>query len=433
MEDQMRTGPYEVLHWLDQLYVAAVVIENVPEFTDWGPLNANGRPNKRLRGALFRQFIENLKALGYRVDWRILNAADYGDATSRRRLFIIARRKGLIAWPEPTHEPRAGRTQPRLFGSTLTYRSALEIIDHSIKGISIFNRVRPLEGKTVKRIMAGFYRYGLPAILKASNETAIFNMNRDMRTSPASRPMPTIAANSVFGMAEYSVVHMSRDHDATPASKPLPTLTSRNNFGLAEYAVVQLNQHCDSHSIDDPLPRIAAGGGHLGLAEFVIGQHSGSVARPVDEPLPTIAADGAIGLVQPIAFGRAESYEGWTVGQPYLVSYYGTGQALSIDEPLDTVTSKPRFALCVPLSKGSQSDRLYVDILYRMLQPHELAAAMSFPSTYTFTSGRPVRPARRTYQPRPQFANITSEEAVRMIGNAWPGETGYRVSLAAIS
>ncbi len=57
---------------------------------------------------------------------------------------------------------------------------------------------------------------------------------------------------------------------------------------------------------------------------------------------------------------------------------------------------------------------------------------MSFPTGYTFTSGRKIRQTRRSYRPHPSFAGITSEEAVRMIGNAWPGETGYRVSLAAI-
>ncbi len=431
MEDQMRTGPYEVLHWLAELYVSSVVIENVPEFVDWGPLTASGRPNQRLRGAMFVQFIESLRAMGYRVAWKILNSADYGDATSRRRLFILARRSGAIVWPEPTHAPRS--SQPRLFGQTQPYRSALEIIDQSIKGVSIFNRSRPLEGKTVSRIMAGFWKYGLPAILNGSQgESAVVDLARNTEPRSAHVPFPTITTKHTHALAEYAVVQMSRDHDATPAASPMPTLTARNNFGLAEYAVVDISNG-GVRGLDDPLPTIVSGGTHLGLAQFVVGQQGGAVARPTTEPLPTIAADGAIGLAQPVVFGRPQSYEGWTIGHPYLVSYYGTGHALSVDEPLDTVTGKPRFALCVPVTSGDRRDRLYVDILYRMLQPHELAAAMSFPADYTFTSGRQVRKTRRTYAPRPEFAGITSEEAVRMIGNAWPGETGYQVSRAAIA
>lgn len=433
MEDQMRTGPYEVLHWLSELYVSSVVIENVPEFVDWGPLTASGRPNKKLRGAMFVQFLESLKAMGYKVAWRVLNAADYGDATSRRRLFIIARRSGAIVWPEPTHEPRSRRDrQPRLFGSARPYRSALDIIDPTIKGTSIFNRKRPLERKTMERIMAGFWKYGLPAILQGDrSEQAVFNLNRGMRMVSAHKPVPTIAAGGGhLGLSEFAVVDISNG-GVRGLDEPIPTIVSGGtHLGLAEFVVGQ-HGGAVARPATDPLPTIAADGA-IGLAQVVLDQRSDAPARPAADPLPPITANASIGVAQPVVFGTPGDYTDWTVEKPYLVSYYGTGHALSVDDPLDTVTGKPRFALCVPVVRAGSTERLFVDILYRMLQPHELAAAMSFPSTYTFTNGRPARPARRTYQPRPQFANITSEEAVRMIGNAWPGETGYQVSLAAI-
>ncbi len=383
VEDQMRTGPYEVLHWLAELYVSAAVIENVPEFVDWGPLTASGRPNKKLRGAMFVQFLESLKAMGYKVDWRILNAADYGDATSRRRLFIIARRSGVIAWPEPTHGPRKNSQQLRLIGHTRPYRSALDIIDPSIKGTSIFNRKRPLEGKTMSRIMEGFWRYGLPSILDGSKEeSAVVDLARDTEPRSTHLPFPTITTKHTHALAEYAVVNMTRDRGATSGRVPLPTMTARNNLGLAEYAVVDISNG-GVRGLDEPLPTIVSGGTHLGLAEFVVGQHGGAVARPASEPLPTIAADGAIGLAQvvigqrsdaparpawepmptitanasigiaqPVVFGRPADYQGWVVEKPFLVSYYGTGHALSVDDPLDMATSKPRFALCVPMVKG---------------------------------------------------------------------------------
>jgi DNA (cytosine-5)-methyltransferase 1 len=46
---------------------------------------------------------------------------------------------------------------------------------------------------------------------------------------------------------------------------------------------------------------------------------------------------------------------------------------------------------------------LTLDIRFRMLQPHELAAATSFPKSYVFTGNR--------------------GDVVKQIGNAWPGET----------
>ena len=84
--NQRRSSAWLVLKWLQELYVEGVMIENVQEFEDWGPLGANGRPLKSMRGQLFDQFIASIKALGYNVDWRVLNSANYGAATARERL-----------------------------------------------------------------------------------------------------------------------------------------------------------------------------------------------------------------------------------------------------------------------------------------------------------------------------------------------------------
>lgn len=75
--------------------------------------------------------------------------------------------------------------------------------------------------------------------------------------------------------------------------------------------------------------------------------------------------------------------------------YFGTAIAQSVNEPLDTVTTKDRFALVIP-----ELDGFALDIRFRMLQPHELAAAMSFPKEYQFAGNR--------------------ENRVKQIGNAVP-------------
>jgi site-specific DNA-cytosine methylase len=59
--------------------------------------------------------------------------------------------------------------------------------------------------------------------------------------------------------------------------------------------------------------------------------------------------------------------------------------AESIQEPLDTITTKDRFLLVEPRTGKTIAE---LDILFRMLQPHELAAAMSFPGDYKFTGNR---------------------------------------------
>lgn len=54
-----------------------------------------------------------------------------------------------------------------------------------------------------------------------------------------------------------------------------------------------------------------------------------------------------------------------------------------------------------------------LDILFRMLQPHELAAATSFPSTYRFAGNR--------------------SDIVRQIGNAVPVNTAKALCEALLS
>jgi DNA (cytosine-5)-methyltransferase 1 len=297
--DQSRASAWHVLHWAERLSPDRILIENVREFEQWGPLDATGRPDKTRRGETFLAFAAALRSLGYSVEWRVLNAADYGDATSRRRLFVQAARRGPLTWPEATH---AGRWRP-----------ARDIIDWAIKGESIFNRRRPLAPRTLDRIEAGLRRFG--------------------------------------GEPFIAVLRGTRPDQAGSWAKPLSA----------------------------PLQTISAGGIHAGLCEPFVVQvaHEGadeSRVRSVEAPLPTIPARH-----------RGEL----AVCEPFLTKYYGTAKgAQPVTEPLDAITTRDRFALVEP-------GRL--DIRFRMLQPHELAAAMGFDG-YEFAG--------------------TKTDQVRQIGNA---------------
>jgi DNA (cytosine-5)-methyltransferase 1 len=61
----------------------------------------------------FESVLLGLRDFGYRVEWRILNAADYGVPQTRRRVFIVGRRDGApIVWPIPTHFERGVPNDP---------------------------------------------------------------------------------------------------------------------------------------------------------------------------------------------------------------------------------------------------------------------------------------------------------------------------------
>jgi site-specific DNA-cytosine methylase len=102
--DQRRADAWLLSRWIEKLYVDNLLIENVREFVDWGPLGADGLPLERGKGEYFRLFVQLLEVT-YRVEWKIINCADYGDPTTRERFFLMARRPRhkQIVWPEPTH------------------------------------------------------------------------------------------------------------------------------------------------------------------------------------------------------------------------------------------------------------------------------------------------------------------------------------------
>ncbi len=74
--DQQRSDPWQIITWLTELRVKRIIIENVWEFIGWGPVDhRTGRPVASRKGEYFRAWIDTLKRLGFRLEWRKLNAA----------------------------------------------------------------------------------------------------------------------------------------------------------------------------------------------------------------------------------------------------------------------------------------------------------------------------------------------------------------------
>lgn len=87
---ERRTLWREYLRALVEGAPSAFIMENVPEL---------------LRSAEYHAFADEARALGYVVEGRILNAADYGVPQRRRRAIVVGSRVGALDWPEPTHCP----------------------------------------------------------------------------------------------------------------------------------------------------------------------------------------------------------------------------------------------------------------------------------------------------------------------------------------
>jgi DNA (cytosine-5)-methyltransferase 1 len=105
--DDPRDGLPHFIRAVREIIPRAFLLENVPGLT-----REAMRPS-------FNYLVQALKDLGYEVDWRVLKAADYGVAQSRRRLFLMGFLSGRPDWPAPTHGD----------GTTRKWRSAGDFLD----------------------------------------------------------------------------------------------------------------------------------------------------------------------------------------------------------------------------------------------------------------------------------------------------------------
>lgn len=355
-----RSLAWVVCWWAAKAKPKKIFLENVREFLDWGPLGADGRPDKTRKGETFRRFKARLEELGYTVEHRVLDASHYGAPTHRKRLFIIARRDGLpIVWPEPTHGP-----------GLLPFRTAAECIDWSIPCRSIFGRKKPLAEKTERRIALGFKRYVLDAA--ESGSAYLVNTRNGERVGQAPRvrsifdPYPTVTAKGSQGaivVPFVAKVNHGRDANRSAAiDQPLSTVTAgQRGHALVSAWMVKHFGGVVGHDLGRPVGVITSRDHHSVAAAHLVklrGDPSDHPTQPsLEDPHHTISAGGThSGLVY-----------------AFLVKFFGTAVGQSCLEPLCTVTTRDRCGLVIVRINGE--DYVVVDIGFRMLEPHELLAA----------------------------------------------------------
>jgi DNA (cytosine-5)-methyltransferase 1 len=382
--DQKRADAWLLMRWVEKLYVENILIENVKEFESWGPLTAKGHPDKRHRGEYFRQFIAGLR-INYNVEYRVLNCADYGDPTTRERLFILARRgHKKIVWPERTHASRKEiakmAAQPDMFpdreiknGKLKPWVAAREVIDWSLAGKSIFGRSQPLSPNTMRRIFKGLEKHGLKNFL-------VNLKNQDRRDRSVDEPTFTQATANHQGVCEPFIIatgHTTANgSNARDLDEPVATITGQPRLGVVEPFIVPQHSSPDTRDIDEPVPTLTTTSRGVGVVEvepFTLSveraQTNRSGPRPVEEPVATITGTPRLGIVegeiQPftISAGGPE-LEAKTVDEPlrtvltrehqaiveaFLVKFHGgehgADRNYSVDEPIGTLDTSNRFGL----------------------------------------------------------------------------------------
>ncbi len=235
MDEQSRCTPFTVGDWLEKLNVKRFIIENVPEFTSWGPLGDDMRPIQDAKGDTFMAYIQLIKSLGYDVDWKVINAADFGAPTTRRRLFIQGVKKGSgkrLMWPEATHAAMPGFGADSLLTSGLKHWvPARSIIDWSQPKKPISMKRKPLAESTMQKVVDGIQKFWTST--ECEPFIARFNSGKN-RVHSIHNPLPVLDCSNRYALVEPIVMGFYGNPTFTPVSKPLPTLTCKDRFGLLE-------------------------------------------------------------------------------------------------------------------------------------------------------------------------------------------------------
>lgn len=252
---QARDGDSRTLaEHLDRYIIAinpdSVQIENVEEFMSWGDLCENGKPISRDKGRSYVRWVDHIKTFGYNYDYRILNSADFGALTSRKRFFAQFNTSAFpIVWPEPTHakNPVSG-----LFESLKKWRPVREVLDLEDQGKSIFDRKKPLVDNTIKVIIKGLVK-----AIEENEDVFMFKYygNGDNYNS-INVPAGTVTTKDRFAIIQlifnqYKTGYVSR------ISEPAGAVTTNPKANLLTFI---LNPAYGGHtsSINRPAPTIVA-------------------------------------------------------------------------------------------------------------------------------------------------------------------------------
>lgn len=370
--ERSRATMWDVVRFVEAKWLAgrpykAFVVENVVEVVKWLPYRS------------WRAALEGYDYCLHTVYMNSMFAQAGGDGAcqSRDRWYTLGHLKSLgrcpdlRRWTRPTARcERCGRTQTPIqawknpaqkwgrYGAQYVWRCptaacrgnrvypqvlpAAAAIDWALAGTRIGDRKRPLAGKTMGRIEQGLARYARPLMVPAGGTWRT-------TATPLDAPMPA---------------RTTRETDALtiPPAPGVEDLLTPLVVALEGRATV-----AHVRPVDRPLR--AQTGRHQDA--LVVPMRNHGVARPAHtNPLPTVTAAG-----------NHHALVSWP---ELLVPYYGTGRARPIDEPLGALSTVDRFGLLDPATTAVD----VMDCLFRMLEPHEIAAGMAFGTDYVILGTR---------------------------------------------
>ena len=510
---EIRSLAWIVIRWAGKTKPDVITLENVEQMMQWSPLiakrdPATGRvitldritdpatgkatfrvadpgevvprgnqflvPDPKHKGRNWRHFIQALRDLGYKVEWRVICNATLGSSSTRTRLYLIARRDGLpIVWPAQTHwkNPKAGQKP---------FRQAAECIDWSIPGQSIFGRKKELAPATMRRIAHGLDKFVLnspqPFIVNMAHGGKIEMLDRPMSTiatekggcralvSPTliqmgygeakgqaprvldlSQPLGTAVAGGIkhavssaylvqAGHGEGKDGGKRWSHGANDIRGPLGTVTaSGGGQSLASAFMVQANggfNTTPARDLRDPVSTVTTSGSQQQLiAAHLCTLRRNSVGRDMREPVPTVTAGAEHHAL--IQYHLSPEQEAGALRcAAFLMRYHASGgQWADLRDPMTTITTRDRLALVTVWLKGEPW--VIVDITLRMLVPRELYNAQDFPPGYVIDRTASGKPLTKTAQVKMVGNSVSPVPMEQIVSLNSPESTAWQLRRAA--
>jgi len=361
-----RTLAEHLFRYIEAINPDYIQIENVEEFMCWGALDENGKPISKDQGSDYMRWVHNVQRYGYDFDWRILNSADFGAYTSRKRYFGQFAKKGLpIAFPIQTHAKNGN--EGGMFDTYKHWKPVKDVLDLADEGTSIFEKKKPLCERTLERIYAGLVKFVAGGKKKHEAWILKYNsMNQNGRYVPPSldEPCPTVACQNRLGVVKCNF--LSKQFSGRPDDKnisvegPAGAITTRDHhaFITAYYGGAEHN-----YSMEAPSATVTTKD-RLSIVkpQFLTAYYGNGHNHSIEEPSPTVTTVDRLAVINPKFIvnyrfnNKGSSIEETaptvcTVGQigiancQFLDNQYGNGSPSGVDNPAPAVLAKPKQSL----------------------------------------------------------------------------------------
>lgn len=389
-----RTLAEHLFRYIEAINPDYIQIENVEEFMCWGDLDENGHPVSKDKGRCYMKWVNDIIKYGYHYDFRLLNAADFGAYTSRKRFFGVFAKDGLdIIFPAPTHSKKVANNG--LFNPYKKWKPVRDVLDLNDEGESIFNRKKPLCEKTLERIYAGLVKFiagGKEAFIVKYNS---MNKNSKYVAPSIDEPCPTVVTQNRLGIAK--VQFLSKQFSGDPAGKnvsieePSGTITCKDHHAF----VTAFYGNGFNRSIEEPAPtQTTSDRFALVTTQFYQNEYgAGGQLSSLDKPNPTVMPTPKQKLVSVKQYLMNPQFEsaGGSIDNPcftliarmdkmppYLITTKeGVGIAIFEDDSPMTIRIKEFMAIYG-----------ITDIHMRMLKVNELKRIMGFPEDYVLVGSQ---------------------------------------------